>query len=207
MAKNKKRIEDIIEKMETSDDPKEELFKMPNELSPDTLFGKPIADMNKEKADLISTVNKSINEHQKLLIALKEENFKNKTEFKEKQKEIISQCEKQKIIKAKLEVVQTNRWWPVPEYVKSTATYFIPKTEKEGNKEGEKFKVLVDVKKVPANSNAKYQITCTSEGGYKEVRKYGNEHKIEEEIAIPVKNYNDLKNYVITLVRLEPTSG
>jgi hypothetical protein len=207
LAKNKKRIEDVIERMKTSDDPKEELFKMPNELSPETLFGNPIADINKEKAELISIVNKSINEHQKLLIALKEDNFKNKTEFKEKQKEIITQCEKQKAAKAKLEIVQTNRWWPVPEYVKSTASYFIPKSDKERSKEGEKFKVIVDVKKAPQNAKAKYQITCTSEGGHKDVHKYGNQNTINEEIAIPVKNYNDLKNYVVTLVRLEPTSG
>ena len=67
IIKNKGRCEKTIEKMRESDDPKSESIYLPSEVSPETLFGKSTGEMNKLKAELISTINKSISEHQKLL--------------------------------------------------------------------------------------------------------------------------------------------
>lgn len=50
--------------MKKSKDAKGISIYLPNEISPETLFGKTSVETNKEKADLLSSVNKSINDHQ-----------------------------------------------------------------------------------------------------------------------------------------------
>ena len=207
LIKNKKRIEDTIVKMKKSADAKNESIYLPNELSPEMLFGKPTADMNKEKSDIITTVNRSISEHQRLIQSLNESYFSNKTEFNSKKKEINSELAKQKELKSKLEIVNVNRWWPVPEYTKSISAYFIPKASAasgtDAQPKGEKFKFGIITKKVPAGSKGRYVVKCSSATNHKEEFKFLAENTIQQDFYIPINTMEELNNYTITLKRLE----
>ena len=52
--------------MKKSKDAKGVSIYLPNEIAPETLFGKTSTETNKEKADLLTWVNKAISEHQKV---------------------------------------------------------------------------------------------------------------------------------------------
>lgn len=66
LIKKKQNIEEHIKKMKKSKNAKSVSIYLPNEISPDSLFGKPTSEIHKEKADLLTSVNKSIGEHQKV---------------------------------------------------------------------------------------------------------------------------------------------
>lgn len=58
LVKDKGDIDKIIKKMMKSKDARSESIYLPSEISPDALFGKTSKELNKEKADLLSSVNK-----------------------------------------------------------------------------------------------------------------------------------------------------
>ena len=209
LIKNKKRIEDTIKKMKKSKDAKNESIYLPNELSPESLFGKSPAESNKEKADLLSIVNKAISEHQKVLQSVETGDFKSKADQKQLEKDVRTQLQKQQDNKQKLEIIQVNRWWPVPEHLKTSVTYFIPKlSSKKQEAEGEKISCALVIKKQPAKGKGEYLLTCSSKSGFNESRKiaYGSKAATEEFI-IPLKNLDDLKNYTVSCTRYETKSS
>jgi len=72
----------LLNKMRKTKDAKSLSIYLPNEISPEAVFGKTTIDLNKQKADLLSSVNKSISEHKKVLLKLHDGDFKNKNERK-----------------------------------------------------------------------------------------------------------------------------
>lgn len=137
MAK-KKEIDKTLKKMKKSKEPRQLSIYLPNEVSPEMLFGNNNVELNKEKADLLSSVNKSVSEHQKMLIKLDSADFKTKSEKKQMEDKIKAQITRMEDIKKKLEVIQKNRWWPLPQFSNHTESYFIPlpgKKAEEGDTE------------------------------------------------------------------------
>lgn len=195
MIKNKIKVDEVIKKMKKSKDAKSEAIYLPNEISPENLFGSPSVEINKEKADLVSLVNKSISDHQKLIQNLQNGNFKNKVDLAKKEKEIQASMDKQIEVKQKLEIIQTNRWWPIPEYSKSKASYFIP-MENSQDPEGEKVVCSVLIKKQP-NTKGHMTLSMSGKDGYNEVRKMlCSKTAAKEEFTIPLKNLDNLKDYI-----------
>ena len=63
LFKKKDEVDSICKKMEKSSDARGLSIYLPNEISPETLFGKSNSELTQEKADLLSSINLSINEH------------------------------------------------------------------------------------------------------------------------------------------------
>ena len=72
----------------------------------------------------------------KLLQILEEVEYKNKAEKKTNEEKINLAINQLEDIKKRLEVVQRNRWWPLPLYSKHTESYFIPNIKSNDNESG-----------------------------------------------------------------------
>lgn len=144
-----------------------------------------------------------MSEHKKILLKLDSADFKTKQERKVIEDKVNEQITKLEIIKKKLEVVQKNRWWPVPQFSIHKESYFIPSLTSKGNNngsDGTQINVAVQIRKEPAGLKTAYTIIMNSISGFKEERKIENESKsVIEEFMIPLEKLDDIKNYTVSL--------
>jgi hypothetical protein len=200
IIKGKRRTTEVIDKMKKSKDAKIEAMYLPSEISPEILFGKPSTQLNKEKADMLSLINKSISDHQKLIQNVQNGNFKSKADMANKEKEIQSSLDKQIEIKHKLEIIQTNRWWPVPEISMQKASFSIP-MDNPNQAKGEKVTCSVLIKKQP-DTKGDYELSVNAKDGHNETRKIPSASKSsKEEFIIPINKLDDIKDYICTLTK------
>ena len=135
---------------------------------------------------------------------LDETEFKSKNEKKQMEEKITLQINNLEDIKKKLEVIQKNRWWPVPQFSDHTESYFIPGGGKKKNAEGETnmetIHIGVQIKKEPEKVNTKYTIYLNSAHGEQEKRELDDIQKSDlEEFDIKLDKLDDIANYTAAL--------